>query len=58
MLTSLILSLRSAPNKCHRRHANRTSLSRASNHPYSYPVEHARRTSEAYVNLNANVDAK
>lgn len=58
MLTSLILNLRSATNKCLRRHANRTSLSRASNHPYSYPVEHARRTSEAYVNLNANVDAK
>ncbi|KAH7155287.1 hypothetical protein B0J13DRAFT_222231 [Dactylonectria estremocensis] len=30
----------------------------ASNYPYSYPVEHARRASEAYVNLNANIDAK
>ncbi|KPM39435.1 hypothetical protein AK830_g7123 [Neonectria ditissima] len=29
-----------------------------SSRPYSFPVEHGRRPSEAYVNLNANVDAK
>lgn len=39
-------------------HLGHEGVETASNHPYSYPVEHARRTSEAYVNLNANVDAK
>ncbi|KAF7543369.1 hypothetical protein G7Z17_g10794 [Cylindrodendrum hubeiense] len=39
-------------------HQSHGDVETASNHPYSYPVEHARRTSEAYVNLNANVDAK
>ncbi|KAK7429272.1 hypothetical protein QQZ08_004282 [Neonectria magnoliae] len=29
-----------------------------SSRPYNFPVEHGRRPSEAYVNLNANVDAK
>ncbi|KAI5462237.1 hypothetical protein BGZ63DRAFT_423521 [Mariannaea sp. PMI_226] len=30
----------------------------ASNYGYSFPVEHARRTSKTYVDLNANIEAK